>query len=318
MNQEKINFRQVRDFGETFNVSVKFLKQNFKLFFQSLFFIAGPFILVSSIAGAFYQSSAIEISTLGTITSGNPLAQYGWSFLIFMLAAILSGIVLIGTTFSFMINYMEKGPDGFTVNDVANKLLQNIGNILAVFFVFTLLGILIIAVLAGLVFALTNVAPVLGILFMLAFIFGMLILFPPLMWQLSVVYLVKMQEDRGVLESFGRTREVMRSNFWWTWVIVICSAIAIGIVGFVFTLPQLVYQMILLFSHIKNGGGETPVAFLIVATLCTFCSTILYSLLYVVNAFHYYSLAEAKDGVGLLERINEIGNTPENNVEQQY
>ena len=36
--KEKINFRQVRDFGETFNVSVKFFRQNFKLFFQSLIF----------------------------------------------------------------------------------------------------------------------------------------------------------------------------------------------------------------------------------------------------------------------------------------
>ncbi|OFY86917.1 MAG: hypothetical protein A3F72_00755 [Bacteroidetes bacterium RIFCSPLOWO2_12_FULL_35_15] len=318
MDQEKINFRQVRDFGETFNVTVKFLRQNFKLFFQSLIFIAGPFILISAIAGAFYQSSAIEISTLGRGSSGNPLAQYGWSFLIFMLSAIVSGIVLIGTTFSFMINYMEKGPNSFSVNDVATKLLQNSGKILSVFFVLTLLSLLIIAVLVGIVIGLTTAVPVLGILFALAFVFGMLILFPPLMWQLSVVYLVKMQEDKGVFESFGRTREVMHGNFWWTWVIVVCSAIAIGIVGFVFTLPQIIYQMILLLSHIKNGGGETPLAFLIVATICTFCSTILYSALYVINAFHYYSLAEAKDGVGLMERINEIGNTPQNNVEQQY
>src|ERR1035437_9371547 len=318
MNQEKINFRQMRDFGETFNVSVQFLRQNFKLFFQSLIFIAGPFILMSAIAGAFYQSNAIGVSALGRFSSGTPLAQFGWSFLIFILAAIISGIALIGTTFSFMINYMEKGPNGFTVNDVATKLIQNIGNILAVFFVLTLLSILIIAVFAGIVIGLTTAVPVLGILFALVFIFGMIILFPPLMWQLSVVYLVKMQEDKGVFESFSRTREVMRGNFWWTWVIVVCSAIAIGIVGFVFTLPQVVYQMVLMISHLKGGSTETSVPFLIVATLCTFCSTILYSALYVINAFHYYSLAEAKDGVGLMERINEIGNTPQNNVEQQY
>ena len=317
-NEEKINFRVARDFGETFNVSVKFLRQNFKLFFQSLLFIAGPFILISAIAGAFYQSNAIDISSLSRVSSGNPLAYYGWSIVIFILAAIVSGIVLIGTTFSFMINYMEKGPNGFTVNDVAKKLIQNIANILIVFVVLTLIAFLIIAVLAGIVIGLTTAVPVLGILFALAFIFGMLILFPPIMWQLSVVYLVKMQEGRGVFESFRRTRDVMKGNFWWTWVIVVCSAIAIGIVGFIFTLPQMVYQMVLLFSHIKNGGGETPLAFLIVATICTFCSTILYSVLYVINAFHYYSLAEAKDGLGLMERINEIGNAPQNNVEQQY
>jgi len=34
MNQEKINLRQVRDFGETFNASIKLVRQNFKLFLK--------------------------------------------------------------------------------------------------------------------------------------------------------------------------------------------------------------------------------------------------------------------------------------------
>ena len=70
MNPEKINFRQTRDFGETFNVSIKFLRQNFKLFFQSVLFIAGPFVLISAIAGAFYQSNAINMFSITKLGNG--------------------------------------------------------------------------------------------------------------------------------------------------------------------------------------------------------------------------------------------------------
>jgi hypothetical protein len=319
---EKINFRQSRDFGETFNVSVKFLRQNFKLFFQSLIFIGGPFVLISAVAGAFYQSGVLSMATATKLGSGyNFLEQFGITYFLFVLAAIVAGIALLGTVYSFMINYMEKGPGAFTVNDVARTLTKNIGNILSVFFILTLLVIVIVAICVGitiLFFQAGTAGAVVGVLLLLALIFGGIILFPPLMWQLSVVYLVKMQEGKGVFESFGRTRQVMRSNFWWTWVIMVCASMAVGIIAFVFAVPQAIYQMVLMFSHLKGDSGETPISFLIVATICTFCSTILYSVLHVISAFHYYSLAEKKDGVGLMERIDEIGNTANNNVEQQY
>ncbi len=317
-DQEKINFRQVRDFGETFNVSVKFFRQNFKLFFQSLIFIAGPFVLISAIAGAFYQSSTLSMFSMLKMGGSELFSQFGWTYLIFILATILANLMLLGTVFSFMINYFEKGPLGFTVNEVGQLVVKNIGKIMSVFFVLMLLTLVAIAIVIGLIVLLASISSVLGILFGIGLFFGLLILLPPLIWQLSVVYLVKMQEGKGVLDSIGRTRKVIRDNFWWTWVIMVCAVFAVGIISFVFALPQALYQFILIFSAMKGGTQEVSTSFLIVATVCTFCSTLLYSCLYVISAFHYYSLVEQKDGIGLMERIDEIGNTPVNNVEQQY
>jgi hypothetical protein len=317
-NQEKINFRQTRDFGETFNVSIKFFRQNLKLFFQSLLFIAGPFILISAIAGAFYQSSALSMFSIAKMGQSNIFSQFGWSYLIFIIATITASMVLLATVFSFMINYMEKGPGGFAVNDVGRTVVKNIGNIFSVFFIIFLLVVFIVAVIGVIVFGIATAAPVLGILFGIAIFFGLLIILPPLMWQLSVVYLVKMQEGSSVLNSLGRTRKVMHGNFWWTWIIMVCAVMAVGIISFVFALPQAIYQIVLMFSHLKSTSGDVSIPFLIVATVCTFCSTLLYSGLYVISAFHYYSLAEQKDGIGLMERIDEIGKTPNTNVEQDY
>lgn len=321
MNQEKINLRQVRDFGETFNASVKLVRQNFKLFFKSLIFITGPFLLMSSIAGAFYQSNAISMQSQLQMRMTNPmdvLQQFGFAFIILILTSILANLVLVGTVYSFMINYSEKGPGQFTVNDVGKTLVNNIVGIIGVFLGILLITILAVAVIAAVGFAIGSVSSALTVLFALALFFGMLILLPPLIWQLSVVYLVKMYEKLGVFQSLRKTKEVLKGNFWWTWVIVVCSSIGIGIAGFIFTLPQLAYQLVLTFSALKGGESETSIPFLIVATLCTFCATLLYSFLYVINGVHYYSLSEKNDGKGLMERINEIGNTPKTNVDQQY
>lgn len=327
MNQEKINFRQVRDFGETFNASIKLVRQNFRIFLKSLVFIAGPFLLISSIAGAFYQANAITMqsrlqsgmmSGYGSDPWDIIFEQFGWTYIIFLISSILANLALVGTVYSFMINYSEKGPGQFTVNDIGNTLLKNAGGIIGIFFGLTLLLIVVIGGAVALGVAIGVAVPVLGFLFIVAALFGMLILFPPLIWQLSAVYLVKMDEGSGVLGSFGKTREVMKGNFWWTWLIVVCTSFAIGIIGVVFTLPQIAYQLILTYSSLQGGENDTSIGFVVVATVCTFCTTLLYSVMYVINGVHYYSLAEKNDGKGLMERINEIGTAPTTNVNQQY
>lgn len=322
MNQEKINFRQSRDFGETFNVSVTFLRQNFKLFFMSLILIAGPFVLISAIAGAFYQSHAISLFSITALGKSNGLSgilnQFGWEYVLFILATVVSSLMIVNTVYSYMLTYMEKGPGGFAVNDVTQTVIKNITNVLSVFIVFTVFIILFLVIVVGIIIGISAAVPVLGILLIFLLFIGLLIIMPPLMWLLSAIYIVKMHEGQGVFESYARAKEIMRGNFWWTWVIIVCAGIAVIIANFIFAIPQAGYQMVLMFSRLKGSNEEVSISFLVVATLCTFCTSILYSVLYVVCGFHYFSLAEKKDGLGLLERIDEIGTTPNNNVDQQY
>jgi hypothetical protein len=316
MNQEKINYRVARDFGETFNVSIKFLRQNYKLLIQSLILLAGPFILITAIIGAFYQANAIE--TMSNPGNKNIFSQFGWNYLLFIIAGIVSNLMIIGVVYSFMIEYADKGHGNFQLNDVAKRLTSNIGNILSVFFSLTFLILLFLGAIIGIFIAIGTSLPWLAVLLGFICVIGLLILFPPLMWQLSVVYMVKMTDNENVFDSYGKTRSVMKGNFWWTWVIVICSSLAIGVISFVFSLPQVIYQMVEMFSRMRGDQSEVSIVFLIVATICTFCTSILYSLLYLVNAFHYFSLNEKKEGTGLMERINDIGQKPEQNADRQY
>jgi hypothetical protein len=320
MNPEKINLQQSRDFGETFSVSVKLLRQNFKIFFQCMLFIAGPFILLSAIAGAFYQANSLTLSPMNSFS--DPMSifrQFGLAWVILVVTATIANLVMLGTVFSFMVIYQEKGPGNFTVNDVGRKLIENTGNIILIFLLTFIVSAVVIGIIAAIVIGIGVAVPALGILLGFLFIIGLLLVGPPIYWLISVVYLVNIKEGKNIPESFGKAKEVMRGNFWWTWVIVVCGSIAIGIMGFVFALPQAAYQMVLVFT---NMGGtvqeEVSIPFMIVATLCTFCVTLIQSIMHILNGIHYYSLDEQKNGQGLMERINEIGNTQNQNVEQQY
>lgn len=320
MIQEKIHFRQARDFGETFNVSIKFLRKNFKLFFQSILFIAGPFVLLTAITGAFYQADSIGMMSTSRLFSrgADPFAAYGWSFVLFLIASMISSLALIGTTFSFMSTYENLGPGNFTVNDVAKTLLKNAGRLIGGFFLLLVIIIVFVVVFALVIGLLASITPALGIFVGFLAVIGLLIIAPPFMWQFSTFYLVAIHEDVGPQTALSRVREVMRGEFWWTWLLTFAALLAVGVAGFVFTAPQLIYQMVLMVSNMQDGDGGTSMSFIVVATVCTFCSTLLYSCLYVICGFHYFSLAEKKDGTGLMDRINEIGNTPVQNVDQQY
>lgn len=322
MNQtEKINFRQTRDFGEIFNITVQFLKQNFKSFFSAIILIAGPFLLISSIAGGVYQSSALGLRAMALTGSYDFLEQYGITFIIFIFFSILSHLVSVGTTFAFIILYMEKGPGNFTTSDVSRLLVKNAGRLLLTFFAILLLLIPFFAILVAIGVALTlSKAVALIILFFFALFIGMAIFFPNLFWSLSAVYLVAMQEEKPIFSSIGRTFQVMRGSYWWTWLIMLCALIAIYVIAMIFSLPQIIYQLMLTFSHYgaTEEGSGMSIPFIAVATICTFLTTVLYSVMYILCGFHYHSLAEKKDGIGLMNRIDEIGNTPDSNVEQQY
>lgn len=323
MNQpEKINFRQARDFGETFNASIKFIRQNFKHFFLTIISIAGPFILLTAISGAFYQSNAISVFSISKMGQEDFFAQYGISMFIFIVASALSSLAMIGTTYSYMINYLEKGPNNFTTGDVGGLLLKKSGKIIVAFLAMMLLTIVAVAILAGIGALMAIGSKILVVFYILLLFLGLIIVMPPIIWQMSVLNLSVMHENTGPFEALGRTFKVMRGNFWWTWVIMICTVMAVAIAALVFTLPQVIYQMFLMFSHLKPNPDAVSegvsIPFIIVATVCTFFSTTLYAALHVICGFHYFSLAEQKDGIGLMERIDEIGNTPTTNAEQHY
>jgi hypothetical protein len=320
LTEEKINFRQDRDFGETFNVTVKFIRQNFKHFFGTLILIAGPFILISAIAAGVNQAY-----TLGMLRSLSiedfGYGRYGIIFFIYIAFAILATIVSASTCFAYMILYSERGPGNFKTSEVGNLVFKNIGKLFITLIVLLLMFAPIIAIFAGISYVvISSKLLVLIIGYYLMLLAGIAILLPNLVWLSSAVYLAAMLEKKTGVSAIKRSLELMRGNYWWTWLIMFCAVIALYVLVIIFSLPQIVYQLVITFSHVRGNledpGSSAP--FVIITAVCTFLATIVFSIIHILSGFHYYSLAERKDGAGLLSRIDEIGNTADTNVEQQY
>jgi hypothetical protein len=57
MNQQQINFKEQREFGQILNSTFAFLRQNFSKLGKALIFFAGPFLLLQGIAQVYYQTN---------------------------------------------------------------------------------------------------------------------------------------------------------------------------------------------------------------------------------------------------------------------
>ncbi len=315
MNQEKINLFQARDFGETFNASIKFLRQNFKSFFKTIILISGPLFLLSTLFGIYYQTTVSAGSTINTLSMlGN---IFNWKYFVTLFLSLLAGLSLIGTTFSYMICYHKNGPGNVTTGEVASLFMRNIGKIIGGFFLLLLLIIIIGFGAFFIIGLIASIHTIVAILMGILVVVGLLILGPPFIWQFSTFYLPMMHDEDSVINSLSRIREVMRGEFWWTWLLMVCNYVMIFIISLVILLPQIIYTMVIALSG--SNEGYSSLTFILISSISTFLASFIYSLFYLINAFHYYSLAEKKEGVGLMERINEIGVTPINDeFKQQY
>jgi hypothetical protein len=319
MNQEKVILFQARDFGETFSAAIKFIKQNFKAFFKAQLFVAGPFILFAAIAGAYYQANMLTV-VAGRNMLGGFSSILGWPYLIYILAMVLSHLSVLGTTYAYMVAYHNNKGENVEVAQVSKILLKNSMKIIGGFFLVLILVVIIGFAAAFIIGLIGSIHIIMAIIMGIVTVGGLLIIIPPFSWQFTTYYLYMMHNDDSVINSLSRIREIMRGEFWWTWLIVICTGIAVGILAVVFAIPQLIYQMILTFTAASgNSDGELSIPFMVVVTIGTILVTLTYSLYYIVFAMHYYSLIEKKEGIGLMERINEIGSKPGNdNINTQY
>jgi hypothetical protein len=155
-----------------------------------------------------------------------------------------------------------------------------------------------------------------SILAIIAIILGF-ILSPPFIWQFSTFYLIQMKEDTGVIESIRKARELVRGHFFFTWIVVVVTAMIIALLGLLFSAPAYFYGLIIRMVNLE-AISQNIIPLLIISTTFGFLIKFIYCLFYIANSFLYYNLDEKKNGTLLLSRIDEIGNTPEKDEDQQY
>jgi hypothetical protein len=274
MDQTKIEFRKVRDFGGLLGVTFDYIRQNFKLLFKSNLLIGAPFILLAGVFMGLYQSSLFNFRVQPEIE------QFGIPFLFSMFFMMLSYLVITIVTYSHLILYKTSEPGNFDIDDVWQMVKRNFWMIL-----FTGIGYSILAFI-GFIFLIIP-----GVYLSIA---------------LSLIFIVRLEERLDFFDAVSRCIKIVSGNWWFTFGIIIVVGMIQGFLGFILYVPNYIVTIFLAFAGVDSSTGEMGRVLYIISSIIASLGVLLYSISTIAIAFQYYNLVERREAPGLVQRIEDI------------
>jgi hypothetical protein len=305
---EKIEFKQARDFGEVFNTSILFVKENFKPLFFGLLLIAGPFVLVGSVLPILINLKLTSGGFNIGMENSDFLYQLGASTLVNVASSLIGGVMVVGVVYEYILLYMEGDLPVIRTSDlwkaIRSDFFQLLGNMVGTFLAYIFgLGILS--------FILFSLFAQMGIFIT---VIGFLVLMGVWVYSyvpISLVLILNLHERVGLFNAIYRCFVLIKGHWWETFgLLVVCAIFMFGI-----SLVSLIPLSLFTYSTdlLTNPGSSlsiTVVIGLLTGIMFTLATVLVFGLYLTITAFQYFNLLERKDSTGLLERIQNIG-TPE-------
>ncbi len=293
MAQQKVELRQIRDFGQNISDAFLFIKQNGGPLIKSYLAICAIFMLAEGIFTGFYQARYMGILSriLGgmgerRLRMGEVLDQNYFIMLFLSLLTIVCMQLTIGAYMKYYLEHDEK-PTIKEVWDLFKKYFLRV-------FIFNFC--------AYLAFGLALLAC------LLPGIYLMIVLTP-----LTFVIMI---EDQDLSGAFQRCFDIIKENFWPSFAIYLVSYLIFSIGGWMVGGTLSIIGGVL--AYLSTSDVNSTIG--VVSSFLNIFIKFFYIFYFVCVGLNYFSLVEMRDGTGLLGRINEIGGQrdPFNNTEDQY
>lgn len=290
---QKIELRRTRDFGEKFNATFEFIRQNYKGFMPAVLFISIPLIVVGSVLLSYYTNFTLYQDAGSYGAEGNVFGMMGNFFGFFLIAYLFMGVGYLINT-SLVYNYMRlypgrENPTVMTVGELWDHSKGDIGNI----FVASLL----VAVVAGI-----------GFLFLVipGFYLGI---------TLSLIIPIIIFERKSVGDAFSRCFYLIKDKWWSTFGLLLVAGLLQGTMGLIFNIPEIVLSFIFTLNRAESDFLNDPpmwqkVALIIAAIIKGVGSGLLMCISFIAIAFQYFNLVERREATGLMSQIEGFGNAP--------
>ena len=290
MTNSTINFKQERDFGDLFNATFSFISQEFKRLGTAILYFVFPFFIVSAIAMTIYSVKMQEMSqAMMQGDKSDPFAIFSilGSMMGYVAATMLISFVttsvLMCTVFGYIKLYIQKGPEGFTINDVWLEVTR--------YFWKALIATIIvgIVVLVGIIFC---VIP--GIYLGVA---------------LFIVFPIMIFEDKNFGTSFSRSMKLINTNWWLTFGILIVTGIIIYVLAIFVSIPSVILGFKSLFANIKQNQMpviDFSIGFYILSAITNLINNLFIVIPLVMSAFIYFSYVEKVEKPSLMDKIGQI------------
>lgn len=277
-NPNRIEFQQVRNFGEVLTVTFDFVRENFKPLMKGWLYIVGPLALTN----AFISIYSIDMSS-----------SFSQFFSLLSLVNLILGVLTYFLTYLVTLGYLhlylhKKLPVEF--NDLGQFTKQN-------FWFFT--GqyiVLIIITITG---------------FVLLIIPGLYLIIV-----LSIAPIIRIMERRSVFASISRARQLM-SGFWWqTFGLTVVLFIILLVFGGLLQAPSIVLTFLWTFNNIEAGSFSGSPAdnyplLAVVAAIGQALAVCVNIIPMVAYSLQYFNLRERKEAVSLMDKVESLGTNKE-------
>ena len=279
MEQAPVELRKVRDFGEIISDTFLFVKQNWKPLLKTYLVICGFFVVASLLVTIFNQMRMVDTLTeYGTGYRRSPFASiFSFSYFLSVFLALIVYSIMALTCFSYIAIYVQKGNQTPTISEVWGFVK---------YYFFRFIGCAIL----------------LDILILLGFIFCIIPGFY-LMPAMSLALPVMVMENAGFGYAVNRSFRLVKGNYWLTLGVIFIMLIIVITGMLVLTLP---INLFTVGTMLVTGSRLTYTSVILSAIAQHIC--MVFNLLPGIGiAFTYYSLTEKAEGIGLMDRINNMG-----------
>ena len=287
---QKIELRRTRDFGDKFNATFEFIRQNYKGFMPAILYISVPFIVVGMVITSYYTNFTLYQDVGSYDTEGNFFGMMGNFFGYFLIGyAFIVGGYLINA--SIVYNYMKlyserENPTLISVGELWDHSKKDIANI----FVASLLVVIVASI--GFVFLIIP-GIYLGI-------------------TLSLIIPIMIFEKKSIGDAFSRCFQLIKDKWWSTFGLIFVAGVIQGMMGFIFNIPEMILTVV--FTLQRSTGDilvDPPMwqkgALIISACIKAVGSGLLMCISFIAVAFQYFNLVERREATGLMNQIEGFG-----------
>ena len=283
MENERIDLRRERDFGEIFNSSLTFLKQEIRSFGKGILVLVLPAMVLLTLFSSYQSTTQIMY---------DPFLKN----IIIVFLAILTQTIIYVTIYAYLNLYFLKYQK-ITIKELFIEFRYNFFRI----FWALIIIIVIIALSVGICIAVfSNSAPIIGVIFAIIAAIYFLVSF-------SMMPSIMVFEDRGVGYAFSRSFKLTHMKWWNTFLILLVGGIIVFVIAVIIQSPLYILlasaRLHNNFDLFNNFNG-----FIIVySSIASSIIKIFYIIPAFLAAFQYFSLVEAREKPSLIARIDEIG-----------
>ncbi|NJY62411.1 hypothetical protein HC174_06525 [Salinimicrobium sp. CDJ15-81-2] len=287
MSHKTIEFKKQRELGDIITDTFKFLRQNFKPLFKTIFKITGPVFVILLFAIGYYSYLGMDILQNPFFGDSEEVDVEMYFIAVFILFSSLLAfyVLLYGTVLNYIKSYIRNSG---VVNstEVFQGVKNDFGSMLAIMI---LVGIITI--------------------------FGLLLCVLPgvYVWvPLSLAPAMLVFARTSIADSISYSFSLIKDNWWSTFFTLFVITLLVYLIGMIFQFPMMIYMFIKAFTISQQGSAANPaelidwvyVFFNVISSLFQYLLSII---LVVASAFIYHHLDEKKNATGSYERISNLG-----------